>query len=161
MRDKKGRLVKNLKPGDVEIFEDGVRQEIRSLRLVSGEASAPQDQPGGRIRTRSGGPRAAAGDPATDVNLLCIVFQQLDSSTRKWAVAAVQDFIKTQLRPGHLGGNLQPGLAADAAASVHHNRNELLRAAAHAFNGYSVDITRAADAVLNSTPNVSVDHVGL
>src|SRR5580700_9119177 len=36
VRDKKGRLVKNLKPGDVEIYEDGVRQEIRSLRLVGG-----------------------------------------------------------------------------------------------------------------------------
>ena len=34
VRDKKGRLVKNLKPGDVEIYEDGVRQDIRSLRLV-------------------------------------------------------------------------------------------------------------------------------
>src|SRR5580658_6717584 len=54
VRDKKGRLVKNLKPGDVEIYEDGVRQEIRSLRLAGGEApvqpakAAPQSgqQPG-------------------------------------------------------------------------------------------------------------------
>ncbi len=44
VRDKKAaNLVKTLKPGDVEIYEDGVRQEIRSLRLVGG--AAPPAQP--------------------------------------------------------------------------------------------------------------------
>src|ERR1039458_2063880 len=33
VRDKKGRQVKNLKPGDVEIFEDGVRQQVLSFRI--------------------------------------------------------------------------------------------------------------------------------
>src|ERR1035438_9724542 len=36
VRDKKGRQVKNLKPGDVEIFEDGVRQQVLSFRMVPG-----------------------------------------------------------------------------------------------------------------------------
>ena len=36
VRDKKGRQVKNLKPGDVEIYEDGVRQQVLSFRLVPG-----------------------------------------------------------------------------------------------------------------------------
>src|ERR1700682_2605250 len=34
VRDKHGRQVKNLKPGDVEIYEDGVRQQILSFRQV-------------------------------------------------------------------------------------------------------------------------------
>src|SRR5580700_12016292 len=45
VRDKKGRLVKNLKAGDVEVYEDGVRQEIRSLRLVSGGDGPAQPAP--------------------------------------------------------------------------------------------------------------------
>src|ERR1035441_5700149 len=61
VRDKKGRLVKNLKPGDVEIYEDGVRQEIRSLRLVGGDEAPVQSEhlfSGGR------GARRASQDSA-------------------------------------------------------------------------------------------------
>src|SRR5689334_2589949 len=35
VRDKHGRQVKNLKPDDVEIYEDGVRQKILSFRPVA------------------------------------------------------------------------------------------------------------------------------
>ena len=36
VRNKKGRQVKNLKADDVEIYEDGVRQQLLSFRLVPG-----------------------------------------------------------------------------------------------------------------------------
>jgi len=155
VRDKKGRLVKNLKPGDVEIYEDGVRQEIRSLRLVSGEAAGPRDQPAAESEPEAEGAARPPAMPLRSVDLLCIVFHNLDSGTRKWAVEAAQDFIKTQLRPGTWVGvfNLDSRLTPLYPFTM--NRNELLRAAAKAFNGYTVDVTRAADAVLNSTPNVS------
>jgi len=161
VRDKKGRLVTNLKPGDVEIYEDGVRQEIRSLRLVGGEAPVQQEQP-----AESGGAQpaqaASAHPPAMplrSVNLVCIVFHNLDPLARKWAVEAAQDFIKAQFRPGAWVGvfNLDSRLTPLHAFTT--NRHELLRAAANAFNGSSVDITRAADAVLNSTPNLQL-YVG-
>src|ERR1019366_6742333 len=42
VRDKKGRLVKNLTSGDVEIYEDGVRQQIRSFSLVTGDHEPAQ-----------------------------------------------------------------------------------------------------------------------
>jgi len=166
VRDKKGRLVKNLKPGDVEIYEDGVRQEIRSLRLVggdeaparAGQPAQPPDQPLGVAQPEPEevlptGPQAM---PLRNVNLVCIVFHSLDSNTRKWAVAAAQDFIKTQLRSGTWVGvfNLDSRLTPLHAFTT--NRDELLRAAANAFNGSIVDITRAAEAVLNSTPNVNL-----
>src|SRR4051794_21889968 len=37
IRDNHGRQVKNLKASEVEIFENGVRQDIKSLRLVTGK----------------------------------------------------------------------------------------------------------------------------
>ena len=43
VRDKKGRQVKNLKPGDVEIYEDGVRQQILSFRMVAGREQQRRD----------------------------------------------------------------------------------------------------------------------
>jgi len=36
VRDARGRIVKNLKPGDLEVFEDGKRQEVRSFKFVQG-----------------------------------------------------------------------------------------------------------------------------
>ena len=166
VRDKKGRLVKNLKPGDVEIYEDGVRQEIRSLRLVgAGEAPAqparplPQvaPQPGqtaGEEPPEADEPARPQAMPLRGLNLLCIVFHQLDPVTRKWAVAAAQDFIKTQLRPGTWVGIFNLDSRVTPLHAFTTNRDELLRAAANAFNGSAVDITRAGEAVLNSTPNV-------
>ena len=102
VRDKKGRLVKNLKPGDVQIYEDGVLQEVRSLRLVSGAAPPaptvpPAEQPSREAAPESAPPQAM---PLHSPSLLCIVFHNLDSVTRKWAVAAAQDYVKTELRPG-------------------------------------------------------------
>jgi len=158
VRDKKGRLIKNLKPGDVEIYEDGVRQEVRSLRLVSGDAppaqpAPPPGQPG------DAEPEAAAAHPRSmelpSLNLMCIVFHNLDSSTRLWAVTAAQGFVKNEMRPGTWVGvfNLDSRLTPLQAFTM--DRNEILRAASNAFNGSRVDFTRASEAVLNSTPDVS------
>ena len=152
VRDKKGRLVRNLSPGDVEIYEDGVRQEIRSLRLVGG-GEAPAQQPA-EAEGRPGEADHPPAMPLRSLNLVCIVFHNLDPGTRTWGVAAAQDFIRTHVRPGTWVGvfNLDSRFTPLHAFTT--NRDELLRAAANAFNGSSVDITRAAEAVLNSTPNV-------
>ena len=156
VRDKKGRLVKNLTPADVEIFEDGVRQQIRSLRLVTGGEApsqpAPQSTPEQPLPPAT--PAPASPMPLRAVNLVCIVFHNLDPLTRKWAVAAAQEYIDTQLTPGTWVGifNLDSRLTPLYPFTT--SRDELLRAAANAFYGTSVDITRAAEAVLNSTPNV-------
>src|SRR6516225_9862463 len=38
VRDKKGHAVKDLQASDFEIYEDGVRQEVKSFRLVTRES---------------------------------------------------------------------------------------------------------------------------
>src|ERR1039458_1226048 len=58
VRDKKGRQVKNVKPGDVEIYEDGVRQQILSFRMVPG-----------REEHRKEAERQAKPGPATGASL--------------------------------------------------------------------------------------------
>jgi VWFA-related protein len=154
IRDKKGRLVKNLTPGDVEIYEDGVRQQIRSFRLVNGE-DVPVSQ--GRPEQPSSADTPAPSPMALpQVNLICIVFHNLDSSTRKWAVAAAREFIQTQMRPGTWVGIFNLSAQLTPLLPFTTNRDDLLRAANNAFFGNSVDIARAADAVLNSTPNLQV-----
>src|ERR1022692_5229861 len=156
VRDKKGRLVKNLAPADVEIYEDGVRQQLRSFRLVTGDSVPAQPVSQSHPEQPSSGASPASPMPLRANNLVCIVFHNLDASTRIWAVSAAQEFIKTQLRPGTWMGVFNLDSRITPLYPFTTSRDELLRAAANAFYGTSVDITRAAEAVLNSTPNVQL-----
>src|SRR5215204_5396808 len=42
VKDKKGAVVKDLQASDFEVMEDGVRQEIRSFRLVTRDRRAEE-----------------------------------------------------------------------------------------------------------------------
>src|SRR5690242_3865829 len=55
VRDKKGHAIKDLKQSDFEVYEDGVRQDVASFRLVSRES----------LSETKTGPKPAATAPAT------------------------------------------------------------------------------------------------
>src|ERR1017187_5361609 len=156
VRDKKGRLVKTLTSSDVEIYEDGVRQQVRSFRLVTGDAAPAQPASQSRPEQPSSGASPASPMPLRANNLVCIVFHNLDASTRIWAVSAAREYIKTQLRPDTWMGVFNLDSRITPLYPFTTNHDELLRAADKAFYGTSVDITRDAEAVLNSTPNVQL-----
>ncbi len=150
VRDVHGRLVKNLKPSEVEILEDGVRQDIRSFRLVGGRPAvqAPTSE-------AAPAPAAPAPSPLTAVNVVCIVFHKLDVNTRKFAVEAAQEFLRSQLPPGAWVGifNLDSTLSTLHPFST--NRDELIASATGAAAGTGTDFMSTANAVLSSTPTVA------
>jgi VWFA-related protein len=158
VRDKKGKLVKNLTPADVQIYEDGVRQDIRNFRLVTGEPvpAAAATAGGAPASPDTGRPVSM---PLRSLNLVCIVFQGLDAHTRKWAIDAAQEYIKNQLRPGTWVGVFNLGSQLTPLYPFSSNRDELLKAADKAFFGSTVDIANAAAAVQNATPNLQL-YVG-
>ena len=48
VKDKKGRILKDLKRDDFEIFEDGAKQQVESFRLITRDSPAtpkPKSQP--------------------------------------------------------------------------------------------------------------------
>src|SRR3954453_20388648 len=69
VRDKRGKPVKNLKSGDVEVYEDGTRQEIKTVRFIG--AKEVQKKP-------SNAAPGVASRPLRAVNVVCIVFHNLD-----------------------------------------------------------------------------------
>ena len=149
VRDARGRVVKNLKPGDLEVFENGARQEIRSFKLVQGRDVVTKGKPS----SAQAAPEVAA-NPLKAVNLVCIVFANLDPFNRKYAVDAVREFMKSQIDPDtwvsvfNLDSTLTPLLQFTT------NRNEVIQAANNAFTGTGVDFAQVATAVLNASPNV-------
>ncbi len=92
-RDKKGRNVRDLKPEEIEVYEDGVKQSIVSLRLV--ETDPTTTNTGNADKTN---PTSFPVDPARPINLVTMVFDNLDNSSRKLAREAALDFINTGMR---------------------------------------------------------------
>lgn len=147
VRDKKGRQVKNLKPGDVEIYEDGVRQQLLSFRMVPGrevqrreaESQAKPAQP------------AAKPQPFREVNAVCIVFHNIDPVTRPHAVETVKEFIKTELPPETYIGIFNLNETLIPVHEFTKNRDELLQST---FTGKALDFSRASEALFTASPNI-------
>src|SRR5690242_6605285 len=112
VRDSRGRIVRNLKPEEVEIYENGVRQQIKSFRIVGGREGA---ESAGEAKSPTTTANAAGRPQSTlaAVNYVCLVFHNIDEHTMKYALDAAQEFLNREMRPGtgvalfSLGARLQ------------------------------------------------------
>src|SRR5512135_1227682 len=70
-RDKKGRTIRDVRPEEVHISEDGVEQKVTSFRLVEGNGPpSPSEKP-------------VALDPMREVRLVSLVFEGLDQDGKR------------------------------------------------------------------------------
>ena len=150
VRDKKGRQVKSLKQSDVEVYEDGIRQQILSFR------AAPASEHKGREQNQAT-PRRE-GDallPLRDLNAICIVFHNIDPVTRPHAVEIVKQFIRSNLPPESYIGIFNLNEKLVAVHEFTRDREELL---ASSFSG-AVDFNKASIALLTASPNITTLNV--
>jgi VWFA-related protein len=100
VRDKKGRSIKDLKPSDFEVYEDGVRQDIASFRLVSRESTAAETKAGPKpTPTAPAPPPATAREPFSNISLVAMAFDHLSANGRNLAQKAAMSFINESLQP--------------------------------------------------------------
>jgi VWFA-related protein len=151
VRDSKGKIVKNLQQNEVEILEDGVKQDIRSFRLIQGRDVFQQEKSQSAKATVS----KAAGNPLRAVNLVCIVFNNLDAYTKKYAVDAATEFIKNDMTEDTWVAIFNLDSHLTVLHEFTRDKNALVEAANHAFTGTSINFVRVADAVLASAPNIA------
>ena len=109
VHDRHGKLVQKLDPTEITLYEDGVRQEIRSLRLVSGKEVRQEETSAAKPAQAKNGnstlPVSSAGlVPLRTVNLVCMVFQDLSPDTRRTAFASALEFLNDELRPNTVIG---------------------------------------------------------
>jgi VWFA-related protein len=102
VRDKKGRPVRDLTATDFEIFEDGIRQNTESFRLVVRE-SMKNTNPGSDTGARS--EQTAKAPPArTDPGLVALVFDRLTPDARGLARRAALAYADEALMPNDFAG---------------------------------------------------------
>src|SRR5262245_21331171 len=77
VRDKKGRPITDLKEGEIEIFEDGVKQRITSFRHFDRAESTPIKSDGTTTGAalKEAASKSAAPDTARQVNLVTMIFE--------------------------------------------------------------------------------------
>jgi VWFA-related protein len=98
VRDKKGRLVKDVTAKDFEVTDDGVPQKIRSFRLVTPAETASAGSASGSL---AGAPAANPNtmDPLRQVRIITLVFDRLGTDARTNARNAVNDLLKSETGP--------------------------------------------------------------
>src|SRR5262245_48336765 len=102
-RDKKGRPVTDLKADEIEVYEDGGKQQINSFRkvektdLIEG-AGASNDATGNAAGNTAGNAAGNAVDPLRQINLVTMVFERLNNEGRLLARDAAREFLKSELR---------------------------------------------------------------
>jgi len=105
VRDRQGRFVRDLRPEEIQVFEDGERQRITSFRLIEGRQATAQ------------GGEAVRLDPLRQIRLVSLVFDRLSQESRPLARQAALHLLEEQSGPGtyyavlridHSLGVLQP-----------------------------------------------------
>jgi VWFA-related protein len=100
VRDKKGHAIKDLKQNDIEVYEDNVRQDVTSFRLISRERvggetkGVPNRQP-----TETAPAPAGPREPFSNINLVAMVFDHLSPNARNLANKAATSFVDESLQP--------------------------------------------------------------
>ncbi|MGC9970128.1 MAG: VWA domain-containing protein [Bryobacteraceae bacterium] len=148
VHDSHGKLVKKLNSKDVALYEDGVRREIRSWRLVSGQEvrrgeAAQAEAAGGK------GPRpAAASAPSLvqTINLISLIFHDIGPETRRQAFQAAHDFLDNELRPNTIIGVFSlDDRGVHPTARFTTNRAALLQAIQQASAGHTPSLSSSRE----------------
>jgi len=141
VRDKKGRVVRDLGASDFEVYEDGVRQDVTSFRLVSRGANATTNEgkAGASSTTAS---TAATARGVERIGAVALVFDRLSAESRVRA---------RQAALAYLGG----GLTAEDFVGVF--GIDLSLRVVQPFTNNEQLVRRALDRAgsQNSAPNVS------
>ncbi len=153
VRDAKGKIVKTVKPEDLQVFEDGLKQNLLDFRFVQGNDSPTSSQP----QTAQAAPavvQTAERHSVNDINLICLVFHGLDPSTKRNAIAFAREFVQHNLPPNtwvgvfSLGDNLQP------LHEFTNDKREMLQAINASPSGGPQDFLSMASRVLSASPNI-------
>ena len=162
VKDKKGTVVKDLQASDFEVYEDGVRQEIRSFRLVTRDRrTADKPAQGGETAPPAQPTPARRPMPATPrpLGAVALVFDRLSPDARIRARDAALSYVGTETRPDDFVGVFSIDLSLNAiqpfTSDVKLVRQAIERFAASgsAVHGQTAEQLGSAQQQLATNPN--------
>jgi VWFA-related protein len=149
--DKHGKNVRTLKQGDVDVYEDGVKQPVTSFRLV-GARELPAAQTTAPAARTAG--TSEISRPLRAVNMVCIVYHNISPVSHRNAILAVQEFLKNEMPPDTYIGMFLLSDRLTPILGFTNDRAKVSQAAEHAFNLSPLDFTSASVGVLTANPNL-------
>jgi VWFA-related protein len=167
-RDKKGRPVNDLRLEDLEVYEDGAKQQINSFRKVdkTGEAAAAAESATGATApaARPSTP-AASGAPAVDplrqINLVTMIFERLNNDSRLRARDAAREFLKTELRPNTMVAIFALDQRLSVLQQFTNDRDRLSKAIDTVTGAASSQFTSQSEAIQQELENYVQANAGL
>ena len=145
--DKHGKPVRNLKPGDLEVYEDDARQPVTSFRFVAATVAQQKVTARGAAAAQPGGSR-----PLRSVNLVCLVLHNLDPVARTRAIQVAREFLRNELPPETYIGIFVLDDRLNPVHAFTKDRQELAQAIDGAFAARPLDFVDASVAALTANP---------
>ncbi len=147
VRDKHERIVRDLKAGEVEIYEDGVKQTPRSFRLVAGSESRNDVA----FTPRAAGTPAPKINAQREINLVILLFRMVSGvSERQVAREAAEDFLRNEIRSNTYVGVFSLDYRLNALQQFTNDPDLLRKAVRQASTGAYREFAKTSDAVLNA-----------
>jgi VWFA-related protein len=86
-RDKKGKAIRDVRPEEIHVLEDGVEQNLTSFRLIEGNGTEAAATSGTNTTT------AGRVDPLREIRLVTLVFEGLDVEGKRFFRQALKDIL--------------------------------------------------------------------
>ena len=110
VKDKKGKFIKDLTQGDLEVFEDGAKQQIESFRMVT-RSAASKSEPEKTEKKDAPAPgspdkavKLASGENDIGVSAIAMVFDRLSTDARRRAHDSALTYVGEGARPNDFMG---------------------------------------------------------
>jgi VWFA-related protein len=150
-RDKKGHTVRDLRAGEVQIFEDGVKQETSGFRFLDTRAAGVVVEEDLAAAKGAPHPPAATSAESRHLNLVTMVFDQLGADGRQIARKAALDFLDLADRPDVFVSVFQVSESLKLVQQFTTNRDLVRDGVMTATGQVATGYTPATDALVGAT----------
>jgi VWFA-related protein len=133
VRDKHANTIKDLRPDEVQVFEDGVLQPLRHFEFLNGHSAQEVAPAPAAASTGSSSDNAPAEghtvNELRDISVVSLVIADLDPRGRKVTLDAMRQFVNTEMRPNTFVGVFALGLGGLVDIQPYTNNAEKITAA--------------------------------
>ncbi|HTQ56381.1 MAG TPA: VWA domain-containing protein [Bryobacteraceae bacterium] len=159
VRDRKERAIRNLRPDEVRVLEDGIPQKVTAFRFTDTGADEQQppvpDAHEPRPSARGANPQAPplrtpALNPLHNLNIVTVVFERMGPRSRLFAQQAAAEFLANEFHANTLGGVFSLDYRLNALQPYTNNQDLLRRAIARATTGNYTEFRKDSENVLNN-----------